>query len=329
MSKGDWLDTTLLVLIAGCVLVLMSALAGSLLLEQYAKVHEVNAAYQQNAERDRHASANEVAEQCGNRQGEAFRICVLEHLETYYRDQATNEDLNAQKDMAYWAGALFFSSTILTGMGIWLLWLTLMATRDTLKEARNTTFAAIAAADSASEANMIMREESRAWLSVKIIVHRIYTYPEKIRLEVGIEYENIGKNVCDKVFSDLKHIEAKVDSANLFKTIKDKSVKWFQEYTESDSTIVDFSFMIPPSGKYVTTIIHDIKVQIPPIPENFVTSIPVGYRTIYKANGKIRHASGCMTINLEGPFYMPLDGYVEVANEHFSVQDIAACRYIT
>lgn len=69
-----------------------------------------------------------------------------------------DSDLKAQQEMARWAFWMFIAaaaSVFLTGVGVFLIWRTLKATRDTLKEARRTTDTAIKAAETAEFTNKI------------------------------------------------------------------------------------------------------------------------------------------------------------------------------
>ncbi|MBE0704814.1 MAG: hypothetical protein IH582_16890 [Afipia sp.] len=161
--------------------------------EQYVNRHEASAQYQRNAESDRHATSYEVAEACQGRAGNAFRACIAEHLETYYRDQATNEDLQAQQDMAYWAGALFFSSTILTGIGIFLLYGTLAATRETLREAER-------GADAAQE---MLAIERKPFLSIRPLDANKIQW-DKEAGKISIENSG-GGDPSESVFCEIKN----------------------------------------------------------------------------------------------------------------------------
>lgn len=161
MSKRDWFGNHILALVSAAVLLCVVGIVGAIMSEQYVKRHHASAEYQRNAESDRRAASHKVAEACQDRTGDAFRACISEHIETYYRDQAANEDLQAQQDMAYWAGALFFSSTILTGIGIYLLYGTLSATRETLHEAERATAIANRTVD---ETSRIGEAQVRAYL---------------------------------------------------------------------------------------------------------------------------------------------------------------------
>lgn len=161
MFKRAWVGEATLALVALTTLVFMLAVTTAMVLSEYAKVHSSNAAYQQNAEHDRRIASEEIASACENRTEAAFRLCIADRVETYYRDQATNEDLQAQQDMAFWAAALFVSSTILTAIGIWLLYRTLSATQQTLIEAGRTT---AAAEDAVVETRRIGEAQTRAYI---------------------------------------------------------------------------------------------------------------------------------------------------------------------
>ena len=187
MSKRSWGGDFTLALVALTVLVFMVAITTALVLSEYAKVHSSNAAYQQNAERDRRIASEEIAGACADRTGEAFRLCIADRMEAYYRDQVTNEDLRAQQDMAFWAAALFISSTTLTAIGIWLLYMTLSATQQTLIEAGKTTDAANRTIE---ETRRIGEAQVRAYLSCTGASFIISGQMCKL----GIDIQNFGQS---------------------------------------------------------------------------------------------------------------------------------------
>lgn len=138
MSSGSrYGNLTLTLITAGVVAALITVLT-AIILEQYAKVHQVYATYQQHAAQDREQAAEAIAKDCANREPSDIVSCIKNELATYYYDQATNEDLQAQQNMAFWAAAAVIISTGLTLTGIGLLWLTLRATRDTFRTERQS-----------------------------------------------------------------------------------------------------------------------------------------------------------------------------------------------
>lgn len=101
-------------------------------------------------------------------------------------------DLHAQQDMALWALGVFLASMgtlFLTGVGVLLLWETLRATRETLREAKNATRAAMAAVHS-----------ERAWLSVipydvaELTDSMIDGAPVRHSLGVRMNWVNAGRS---------------------------------------------------------------------------------------------------------------------------------------
>ncbi len=80
-----------------------------------------------------------------------------------WRDE---EDLNAQRNMAYWAAAMFVAAVgtlIVTGIGVLYIAKTLEATRDAVREAENATKAAL---KSTEETTRIASRQIRAYLSI-------------------------------------------------------------------------------------------------------------------------------------------------------------------
>lgn len=91
-------------------------------------MHETNANYQRNAEEDRAKSAQAIGDACREILAVELVSCLEQHLEAYYQEQATNQDLQAQQDMALWAKWLLFStgaSLVLSLVGVMLLYRTI------------------------------------------------------------------------------------------------------------------------------------------------------------------------------------------------------------
>ena len=207
MSDRSRLGDITLALVALATTIFMAGTIAALVIGQYAKIHEVNAAYQQNAKRDRTNSSNEIAESCENKTAAAFHSCIVDHLESYYAKQTTNQDLQAQQDMAFWAACLFFSSTGLTLVGIYLLWQTLGATRQTLVATRDTLIEAGKTTKAAEDGNAILKSEQRPWLKV------VPTFPDGMTIHnntlmFGVRpiIQNVGFGLARDVWIEVKSI---------------------------------------------------------------------------------------------------------------------------
>lgn len=201
MPKRDWLGDFIFALVALAALVAVVACATGIILSEYAKVHLSNAAYQQNAENDRYAANQEIANACGGLTGPEFSLCVSDKLESYYRDQATNEDLQAQQDMAFWAAALFISSTVLTAAGLLMIWRTLVHTRRAAEYAGAAVLEAKEATKAARDAvvatERIGEAQVRAYLS--IVESSINVRADGSGVETRLEVKNFGNSPAKKV----------------------------------------------------------------------------------------------------------------------------------
>lgn len=204
MSKRSWVGDHAPALITATVLVFMVACATGIILSEYAKVHQVYAAYQKNAEDDRKQAAAEAAETCMGR--DDLRLCIAEKLEAHYRDQATNQDLQAQQDMAFWAAALFVSSTVLTTAGLLLIWRTLLHTRDAAIHAGRAVDEAKNATKAAQDAIVVTQDlgeaQVRAYLSAKT-VQVAYDAPNS-SLIFGCSVSNHGQSPASDAFALVK-----------------------------------------------------------------------------------------------------------------------------
>jgi hypothetical protein len=157
--------------------------------------------------------------------GAAIRGLIVKEDPQQRERQAHHEtaDLQAQQDMAFWAKAMFwatFATVLVTAVGIWLIYWTLIYTRraaeaaavgtkaaiDTAKEAQRTSDAAI-------EANNFNRQafiaEHRPWLKVDIRI----AAPLKWNRGGGnfifdIVITNVGRTPALQAFPHLKIILA-------------------------------------------------------------------------------------------------------------------------
>jgi hypothetical protein len=139
MSERHWSKPTANLLVGFAIFFLAMAWVSQIVLDGWVSIHDANAAYQENAERDRDKSADEIAETCGELSILEFRQCVRSNLETHYRDQATNKDLEAQQNMAYWALWLLIASVfglIISAVGVALLIASLRQTREAINDTK-------------------------------------------------------------------------------------------------------------------------------------------------------------------------------------------------
>lgn len=108
--------------------------------------------------------------------GEVSATCMQEPRSRTYRctadipvadqhDPYAEHDLRAQQDMARWAYAvalISFGTLLMTGAGVWLLWLTLEATRETVTAANKAN---VTAETTLAETTRIGEAQTRAYLA--------------------------------------------------------------------------------------------------------------------------------------------------------------------
>lgn len=197
MSNDNWREKfDFGVVLATCALLVTLPIAG-LMLNEYAKVHLSYATYQQNAENDRQATSNEISKTCFGRESIAFSECITEKLATYYKQQATNQDLQAQQDMAYWAKALFFLGILqfaFSTAGIFFIWRSLALNRDAVN-------AAVEGNAHALEANTQQRTSTERELRAYVSVAPNGINPTKVRDAVigHVVVKNVGQVIAQEV----------------------------------------------------------------------------------------------------------------------------------
>lgn len=157
------LRITVLVLASTFALIALVWL-GLTISNQWIAVHEANAAYQENAEKDRQKSADIIAQSCRNSSFFEVRKCVRYHIETYYKEQATNKDLQAQQDMAFWG----FWLLIISGLGVLVSGLGVCLLIATLRQGKRGILQAEGAVEEARIANNIA--QSSVELSEKMMI---------------------------------------------------------------------------------------------------------------------------------------------------------------
>ena len=202
MHERDWLGRPATIIFAVALLIIGLAYMGDKILKGWVGVHDANAAYQQNAEADRDKSADEIAEDCQD-PDVVFRDCVRKNLEAHYKDQATNEDLQAQQDMAYWAFWLLIASAvgiIVSCFGVVLLIRSIDLGREANIQARK-------AADAAVSANQMMRQEQRPWVTLdRDLICEITETDHGISLTWHYNFSNKGKSPAHDIRLSLKPI---------------------------------------------------------------------------------------------------------------------------
>jgi hypothetical protein len=221
MPKRDWLGNGVLLAFAVGVLFFLGLCMLGVGISEYAKVHEVNAAYQKNAEEDRKRAAEEVAEAC-ERGAADLGACVSQHLETYYRDQSTNQDLQAQKDMAFWAAAIFFLGILqffLSGAGVYLLINSLSQTAKGL-----------------NLANKAIVVENRPWLKFEVVGNSdLFFHETGTILTMRLKITNVGNNPAQRVYVDSCPLLSSGNSRDEMEAWAEKNAQKYKSLSISNS----------------------------------------------------------------------------------------------
>lgn len=92
--------------------------------------------------RHQYATEQHIHDTCMGLESASLLKCVTEAVEANREDQRSEKDVGYQGNMSIAAWAMFFTSLaalLMTGVGIYLLWRTLDATRYTLKQAVKAT----------------------------------------------------------------------------------------------------------------------------------------------------------------------------------------------
>lgn len=136
--KRDWFRELAPTLIALGAVVGIVAVGFALVSQSWENRHKIYAHYQVNAQRERAEASNRIENECIPLSRQAFIKCFSDNIDTYYAQQYSNKDLQAQQDMALWAFWMFSVgafSVALSVVGVVLIWKTLLATQTAAKYA--------------------------------------------------------------------------------------------------------------------------------------------------------------------------------------------------
>ncbi|WP_321505302.1 hypothetical protein [Breoghania sp.] len=137
-----------LIISISAIVILLSILLGTW--EWYIGNREIAYNYQQRAEDDRKRAAQEIADRCAITLAspEAFRMCLINEIWAYRKKALSNQDLEAQQEMARWTaimGVVGIVSIPLSVLGLIALWLSLRQTRRAISTDREVGHAQVRA----------------------------------------------------------------------------------------------------------------------------------------------------------------------------------------
>lgn len=147
---------------------------------------------------------SEAAQKLSVRCPSAKAVCIDDFLKSYDARNDANEDLKAQKNMAFWAAFMGISTafmTALTAIAVFYVFRTAQFTRDTLTQAEKTNEAAWATLEETKRTNEV---QNRAW--VEVVNCRVKF--DNDTLEIEITVENFGKSPAYRV-SEIRNLHLK------------------------------------------------------------------------------------------------------------------------
>lgn len=198
MLRGNWGEKLALGIAYLVLLIIVVGAAAGLILDRYAAVHETYASYQKNAQQDRATASKSIASSCFDTDFTKFSGCLTEKIEGYYKQQATNEDLQAQQDMAFWAKWLFIlgiGQAAIASIGIIYL-------------ARSVRQAATALKISSDSLHL----DNRPWLDFDVKVSSDFSFndtdvwPKGIGCDVTLTVNNFGKSPAFGIRSEILEV---------------------------------------------------------------------------------------------------------------------------
>lgn len=151
---------------------------------------------------------------CVDLAGVSHAKCEIEQEEAAREAYNAERDLNAQRDMATWALAVFIISSITAGLTLWALWYvrrTLVATVAAVEETSRATWAM-------EQQNKIAEAGQRPWMAVDIKIENPRRTPEGFNFVLSVIFKNIGKTSAKNYKSS--HDIIMVSSNNLIEVKK-------------------------------------------------------------------------------------------------------------
>jgi len=201
------------------------------------------------------------------------------------RDQRERADLEAQEEMAFWAEGMFWATAaavLLTGIGIVLIWRTLLhnrraaeASRQMVKEARTATEAAVEAADAAKDTvevtSDIGRKQLRAYVGIAAI---------------GISKLDQKPVVCDVMIQNFGQTPAYEFRVSAWIIVKEfpptsKFTHWVEDHEKGQAAIYP-------------GLPNKVTIEYPEVSKSDIAAIQNGTKAFW-AYGEIRYrdAFGC------------------------------------
>lgn len=140
MSFSNWSRYVTIIVLQGAALFFL-AQVGLGVWHQYELSRDAYRQYQQRTESDQDKAADEIAQTCSvvAQVNPALRNCLRKAVQAYQKQDSTNQDLQAQKDMAFWALCSFVVSAgalIGSGIGLIFLYRSLRQTRQAISSDR-------------------------------------------------------------------------------------------------------------------------------------------------------------------------------------------------
>lgn len=144
--------------------------------------------------------------------------CIISSSNAYNEQERSEANLAIQTQMATWTFGMLVTTMLTTGVtaiGVWYV-------RATLVQANLTNAAAVSAASAANDANLIMRQEARPWVTIKReVLCEINDTGFGLRVSWNYDLVNKGKSPAYDVKIDWKvvkrgHLQGLYDEAKSY-----------------------------------------------------------------------------------------------------------------
>lgn len=165
----------------------LGAALGTIAYREYRVGRDAYGEYQRKAYADQREATSQIARRCATYgpPPEAIRRCIAEAVRAYDAERDTNEDLKAQKDMAFWSKWML----IVSGIGLGFSFVGLVALMDSLNQTRSAI----------RNDREVGQAQVRAYLTVESAAITAHPHDAGVFWDLQVRISNSGQSPAKKI----------------------------------------------------------------------------------------------------------------------------------
>lgn len=226
-----------LVALAGTLLGFTIILCAVFVWSEYQRGTNEYEQYRQTTHNKQQQAAENIASKCNIVSAPSSLIgeCLKAEIQTYQHQDASDQDLKAQQDMAVWGFWMFVASAgglALSAIGLVLLFVSLMQTRTTIKDNRELGQAQVRAYPYISDVEIghDRGNGGHLWISAKIenrgnspaldfdVVFLLRFFVNNTTLELYVPFDCGGLDKGGNVFGPIHFTDARIPASNFIQS---------------------------------------------------------------------------------------------------------------